>query len=98
MIHPNMATMIGVLLTDAFISQEMLQNALIAVVNKSFNRISVDGDTSVCDIVIILANGKAANKKITQENEDYETFVAALEKISVTLSRCWQKTERVRQN
>ncbi|NLM10163.1 MAG: bifunctional glutamate N-acetyltransferase/amino-acid acetyltransferase ArgJ [Clostridiaceae bacterium] len=91
MIHPNMATMIGVLLTDAFISQEMLQNALIAVVNKSFNRISVDGDTSVCDMVIILANGKAANKKITQENEDYETFVAALEKISVSLSRMLAK-------
>lgn len=87
MIHPNMATMIGVLLTDASISKEMLQNALITVVNKSFNRISVDGDTSVCDMVIVLANGEADNEKITQQNHDYEAFLSALEKAAVTLSK-----------
>lgn len=87
MIHPNMATMISVLLTDASISKEMLQNALKKVVNKSFNRISVDGDTSVCDMVIILANGEAANEKITQENDDYEAFVHALEKAAISLSK-----------
>ncbi|NLX77608.1 MAG: bifunctional glutamate N-acetyltransferase/amino-acid acetyltransferase ArgJ [Clostridiaceae bacterium] len=87
MIHPNMATMIGVFLTDAFISQEMLQKALERAVNKSFNRISVDGDTSVCDMVIVLANGNAANEKITRENDDFETFAEALEKVSVTLSK-----------
>ena len=87
MIHPNMATMIGDFLTDAFISQEMLQKALERAVNKSFNRISVDGDTSVCDMVIVLANGNAANEKITRENDDFETFAEALEKVSVTLSK-----------
>jgi len=87
MIHPNMATMIGVLLTDASISKELLQKALSVIVNKSFNRISVDGDTSVCDMVIVLANGKAANEKITRENDDYKTFAEALEKAAVTLSK-----------
>lgn len=91
MIHPNMATMIGIILTDASISKEMLQAALSAVVNKSFNRISVDGDTSVCDMVVSLANGEAANEKITQENDDYKTFVTALEKAAITLSKMLAK-------
>ncbi|AGC69166.1 arginine biosynthesis bifunctional protein ArgJ [Thermoclostridium stercorarium subsp. stercorarium DSM 8532] len=87
MIHPNMATMIGVFLTDAAISKEMLQKALTEAVNKSFNRISVDGDTSVCDMVVILANGMAENEEISCENNDYATFVNALEKAAVMLSK-----------
>lgn len=87
MIHPDMATMISVFLTDASISQEMLKKALSTVIAKSFNRISVDGDTSVCDMVLILANGRAGNEKITHENSDYENFLLALEKAAVSLSK-----------
>lgn len=87
MIHPNMATLIGVFLTDACISGEMLQKALAETVSKSFNRISVDGDTSVCDMVVILADGEAGNEKITAENEDFKAFVSAFEKAAVTLSK-----------
>lgn len=91
MIHPNMATMIGVLLTDAAISGALLQKALNIVVNKSFNRVSIDGDTSVCDKVLLLANSAAANSEITEENSDYNTFINALEKVSVSLSKMLAK-------
>jgi len=87
MIHPNMATMIGVFLTDAAISSEMLQKAITETVNRSFNRISVDGDTSVCDMVIILANGEAGNEKITKVCDDYNTFADVFGKAAVTLSK-----------
>ncbi len=91
MIHPNMATMIGVLLTDAAISKELLQKALSATVDKSFNRVSVDGDTSVCDKVLLLANGFAGNPEITCENSDYSAFVEGLEYVSATLSKMLAK-------
>ena len=91
MIHPNMATMIGVLLTDASISSDMLNNALKSAVSKSFNRISVDGDTSVCDMVLLLANGEASNPTIIDANCDYEVFEKALEKVSVALSKMLAK-------
>jgi glutamate N-acetyltransferase/amino-acid N-acetyltransferase len=87
MIHPNMATMISVILTDANIPSRLLQKALSSVVNKSFNRISVDGDTSVCDMVLLLANAMAKNEVIDMENEDYLTFAAALESVAVSLSK-----------
>jgi len=91
MIHPNMATMIGVLLTDAAISGALLQDALNTVVNKSFNRVSIDGDTSVCDKVLLLANGAAGNPEITEKNSDYDTFIDALQKVAVSLSKMLAK-------
>lgn len=91
MIHPNMATMIGVLLTDANISKELLQKALSTVVNKSFNRVSIDGDTSVCDKVLLLANGQAKNPEITAEGSDFSEFLKGLEEVSVALSKMLAK-------
>lgn len=91
MIHPNMGTMIGVLLTDASICKELLQKALVTVVDKSFNRVSVDGDTSVCDKVLLLANGLAGNPEINTESADYDAFVSGLENVSVTLSKMLAK-------
>lgn len=91
MIHPNMGTMIGVLLTDAAISKDLLQKALSSAVDKSFNRVSVDGDTSVCDKVLLLANGLAGNPEITAEGNDYAAFVRSLESVSVALSKMLAK-------
>lgn len=87
MIHPNMATMISVLTTDMAISQKLLDKALRTVADRSFNRISIDGDTSVCDKVLILANGKAGNTPVTEEDQAYNTFLEALLEVSVTLSK-----------
>ncbi|HEX2946100.1 MAG TPA: bifunctional glutamate N-acetyltransferase/amino-acid acetyltransferase ArgJ [Clostridia bacterium] len=87
MIHPNMATMIGVLTTDANISRKLLDKALKDVVKKTFNRVTVDGDTSVCDMVVIMANGMADNAGIINESEDYEQFRDALEYVCNHLSR-----------
>ncbi len=87
MIHPNMATMIGVITTDANISRKLLDKALKDVVKTTFNRVTVDGDTSVCDMVLILANGMADNAGIINENEDYEQFRDALEYVCNHLAR-----------
>ena len=87
MIHPNMATMLCFMTTDAAISSEMLQKALSSVVVDTFNMISVDGDTSTNDMVCIMANGKAENTIIDCENEAFEIFKAALMEVSVMLSR-----------
>lgn len=87
MIHPNMATMIGVITTDANISRKLLEKALKDVVRSTFNRITVDGDTSVCDMVIILANGMADNAGIINESEDYEQFRNGLEYVCSYLSK-----------
>lgn len=87
MIHPNMATMISVLTTDIAITAPLLDKALRAAVSKSYNRISVDGDTSVCDKVLVLANGKAENRLIETENEDFRQFVAKLTDVAVSLAR-----------
>ncbi len=78
MIHPNMATMLGFVTTDAAISPEMLQKALSDVVEDSFNMVSVDGDTSTNDTLLVLANGLAENEEITKDGEEYETFRSAL--------------------
>jgi len=87
MIHPNMATMIAILTTDVSISPELLKKALKTVADSSFNRISVDGDTSVCDKVLILANGMAGNSPITSEGAEYNIFLDALLEVSVTLAK-----------
>ncbi len=78
MIHPNMATMLGFITTDANISKALLQNALSDVIEKTFNMITVDGDTSTNDTVLIMANGLAENTLIEEKNEDYELFTSAL--------------------
>ena len=78
MIHPNMATMLVFITTDAAIAPAMLQKALSADIENSFNMVSVDGDTSTNDMVTVLANGMAGNAEITAEGEDYTVFCQAL--------------------
>ncbi|NCC43617.1 MAG: bifunctional glutamate N-acetyltransferase/amino-acid acetyltransferase ArgJ [Clostridia bacterium] len=87
MIHPNMCTMLGFVTTDAAISKEMLQKALSEVVKDSFNMISVDGDTSTNDTVLLLANGLAGNPEVTEENEDYKAFLEALMYVNTCLAK-----------
>ncbi|WP_141432821.1 bifunctional ornithine acetyltransferase/N-acetylglutamate synthase [Bacillus sp. 03113] len=87
MIHPNMATMLGFITTDAQISHENLQAALSEVIPKSFNQITVDGDTSTNDMVIVLANGKAENNPLTKEHPEWDVFVALLEKSCESLAK-----------
>ena len=87
MIHPNMATMLVFLTSDVAISPEMLQKALSNDVTKTFNMLSVDGDTSTNDMVSILANGLAHNPRIETENEAYLTFARALNTVTVWLCR-----------
>ena len=87
MIHPNMATMLVFMTTDAAVSPAMLQKALSGDVQNTFNMISVDGDTSTNDMVVILANGLAGNAEITEENEDFTTFMKALNTVNVQLCR-----------
>ena len=87
MIHPNMATMLVFVTTDAAIAPGMLQKALSADVQTSFNRISVDGDTSTNDMCCVLANGMAGNAEITAEGEDYAAFCAALNAVTTALCR-----------
>ena len=87
MIHPNMATMLATLATDAAIAQPLLQEALAAAVSHSFNRISVDGDTSTNDTVLVLANGAAGNAEITNKGADYDAFVDALTAASMELAK-----------
>ena len=87
MIHPNMATMLVFLTTDAAISSEMLAKALKTDVAETFNMVSIDGDTSTNDMVSILANGKAGNAEITADGEDFETFMCALNTVTVELCR-----------
>ena len=91
MIHPNMGTMLCFLTTDCAISPALLQKALSSVGNQSFNRISVDGDTSTNDSCIILANGMAGAPEITEEGPAYETFCQALLKVCVHLARAMAK-------
>lgn len=87
MIHPNLATMLVFLTTDAAISAEMLQKALSTDVKHSFNMVSVDGDTSTNDMVSIMANGLAGNAEITEENEDFAVFMQALNTVTVHLCK-----------
>ena len=87
MIHPNMATMLVFITTDAAISAELLQKALRTDVQKTFNMTSVDGDTSTNDMVTILANGLAGNDPVTSEGEDFTVFMTALNSLTVQLCR-----------
>ncbi|MBO5556075.1 MAG: bifunctional glutamate N-acetyltransferase/amino-acid acetyltransferase ArgJ [Oscillospiraceae bacterium] len=87
MIHPNMATMLVFLTTDASISPDMLAKALKGDVQNTFNMISVDGDTSTNDMVSILANGLAGNEEIQTEGEDFSAFMKALNTVTVYLCR-----------
>ncbi len=87
MIHPNMATLLGVITTDIAISKALLQEAISAVVKDSFNMISIDRDTSTNDSLIILANGLAGNTEITEKNEDYYNFCKALNMVATELAR-----------
>ena len=87
MIHPNMCTMLGFVTTDAKISKKMLQEALSEDVKDTYNMVSVDGDTSTNDTVLLLSNGLAENPEITEKGEDYETFKAALNYINTTLAK-----------
>lgn len=87
MIHPNMCTMLGFVTTDAAISKELLQEALSQDIKDTYNMISVDGDTSTNDTVLVLANGLAGNPEITEKNSDYMAFCKALNYINETLSK-----------
>lgn len=87
MIHPNMCTMLGFVTTDVNISKEMLQKAVSAAVVDSFNMISVDGDTSTNDTLLVLANGQADNGEITAAGEDYDAFCEALDFVTKYLAR-----------
>ncbi|MDE5865988.1 MAG: bifunctional ornithine acetyltransferase/N-acetylglutamate synthase, partial [Lachnospiraceae bacterium] len=87
MIHPNMCTMLGFITTDIAISKELMQEALSENVIDTFNMISVDGDTSTNDTLVILANGMAENPEVTEKNEDYEKFKEALNYINTTLAK-----------
>lgn len=87
MIHPDMATMISVLTTDAAISPAALKSALKSAADASYNRISVDGDTSVCDKVLLLASGLAGNAPIDEGTEEYALFTEALKGVCVRLAK-----------
>lgn len=88
MIHPNMATMLVFITTDCAISPKMLQKALSSDIKNTFNMVSVDGDTSTNDMVTVLANGMAGNKVIDSDSEAFNTFMEALNTVTVYLCRC----------
>ena len=87
MIHPDMCTMLSFVTTDAAISKELLQEALRQDIKDTYNMISVDGDTSTNDTVLLLANGMAGNEEITSKNEDYKAFCKALNFVNETLAK-----------
>lgn len=87
MIHPNMATMLSFITTDISISPALLKEALKQSVNISYNRISVDGDSSTNDMVLIMANGLADNETIIEKNEDYNLFLEALTTLNIYISK-----------
>ena len=88
MIHPNMATTLVFITTDAAIAPDMLQKALSSDIADTFNMVSVDGDTSTNDMVTVLANGMAGNEPISADGEDFHTFMKALNTVTVHLCRC----------
>ena len=87
MIHPNMGTMLSFITTDCAISHERLTDALQENVKKTYNRVTVDGDTSTNDMCVVLANGLAGNELIDWQNEDYQAFCKALNEINTRLAR-----------
>lgn len=87
MIHPNMATMLVFVTTDAAISSQMLQKALSGDIQNTFNMVSVDGDTSTNDMVVVMANGLAGNDTITEDGDDFKEFMKALNTVTVKLCK-----------
>jgi glutamate N-acetyltransferase/amino-acid N-acetyltransferase len=88
MIHPNMATLLGMIATDAAVAPDLLPALLTNAVNKSFNSISIDGDTSTNDTVAVLANGAAGGKEIASESsEDYASFQSTLTEFATDLAK-----------
>ena len=87
MIHPNMGTMLGFIVCDIAITPKLLDEALRTAVDKTFNMITVDGDTSTNDMVSIMCNGKAGNNEITQKDANYDLFLANLEKLCTHLAK-----------
>lgn len=87
MIHPNMATMLGFVLTDASVASGLLQPMLSQEVDKTFNQITVDGDTSTNDMVVTMANGEADNQELTTDSPDYPAFVQAFNYVLSTLAQ-----------
>lgn len=87
MIHPNMATMLSFITTDAHIEHDVLQTALSQITNHTFNQITVDGDTSTNDMVIVMASGLSETKPIDMEHADWETFIFALQKVCEDLAK-----------
>jgi glutamate N-acetyltransferase/amino-acid N-acetyltransferase len=87
MIHPNMATMLVFITSDAAISSEMLKKALSEDVKNTFNMLSIDGDTSTNDMACVLANGLCGNSEITEDGDDFKTFMKALNTVTVGLCR-----------
>lgn len=87
MIHPNMGTMLGFITTDAAIDGALLSKALKSAIDDTFNMVSVDGDTSTNDTVLVLANGLAENEMITEENADYEAFREVLNAVNTFLAK-----------
>lgn len=87
MIAPNMATMLAFVTTDVVMSRDLLMKALQAANNRSFNRITVDGDMSTNDMVLVMANGRAENSPFTEHSEEYQLFGAALEYVLIKLAK-----------
>ena len=87
MIHPNMGTMLAFLTTDAAVEKECLQETLSRTVNCTFNRITVDGDTSPSDMALLLANGAAGNEPLNSDSPDYPAFAEVVEKVALGLAK-----------
>src|SRR5918993_500851 len=87
MIHPNMGTMLGFLTTDAAVEKSCLQETLSRVTDRTFNRVTVDGDTSPSDMALLMANGAAGNEPLTLDSPDYPAFVKAVKNVARTLAR-----------
>ena len=87
MIHPNMATMLGFITTDAVIDSADLHAALREVTNDTFNQITVDGDTSTNDMVLVLASGKAGNEPLSSSHPEWSVFIELLKQTSETLAK-----------
>jgi glutamate N-acetyltransferase/amino-acid N-acetyltransferase len=87
MIHPNMGTMLAFLTTDAAVEKEALQLTLSGVTDRTFNRVTVDGDTSPSDLAILMANGAAGNETLTLDSPDYPAFAAAVEEVARSLAK-----------
>jgi len=87
MIHPDMCTMLAFITTDAAISKEMLTKMVKEDVKDTFNMVSVDGDTSTNDTLLVMANGLAGNKEITKEDENYKILAKALKEVNTYLSK-----------